>query len=310
MMQWFSRNLQNVILGGLFWFACFLPACSTITPRSPTFAAPTMVAAVETNAPTAALTETSATVAPTPTDTAVPTNTATATAGAPSPSLTSTPSNSPTTPPTQTPFPTLTPIPEPTAMPILPIGEVPGHLGSEVTVAGQVVATASFASGYKFTLDDGSGQVTLLVWSNVYDDCWDAPILNLGAMVRATGMVSQYEGEWEMAPDFGGDVKVTAVGTLPPARAIGSLGDYMGQRVMITGQIGRVEGTSSGAKLFVADESGEIVVFIWNNTLDRIENNQALGVPGTKVQVVGYVQEYRSNREIVPALPYDVTVLP
>ncbi|MCI0397140.1 MAG: OB-fold nucleic acid binding domain-containing protein, partial [Chloroflexi bacterium] len=235
-MQWFSRNLRKVILVGLFWFACLLPACSTITPPSPTPAVPTIVAAAVMTVATAGLTGMSATLAPTatgtagPTDTPLPISTATATARTPSPTPTSTPADSPTPPPTQTPLPTRTPIPAPTAIPILPIGEVPGHLGSEVTVAGQVVATAGFASGYKFTLDDGSGQVTLLMWSNVYDDCWDAPTLNLGATVRATGMVGQYEGEWEVAPDFGGDIKVTAVGTLPPAQAIGSLGDYMGQR--------------------------------------------------------------------------------
>ena len=148
------------------------------------------------------------------------------------------------------------------------------------------------------------------MWSHVYDNCWDAPTLNLGATVRATGMVGQFEGEWQIEPDFGGDVTVAAAGGWPPVQAIGSLGDYMGQRVTIIGQISRVEGTRSGVKLFVADDSGEVLVFVWNNTLDRINNNTLLGVPGTRVQVVGYVQEFRSNREIIPALPYDVTVLP
>ncbi len=177
-------------------------------------------------------------------------------------------------------------------------------------MVGQVVATASFSGGYKFTLSDGTGQVTLLMWSNVYDNCWDAPTLNLGATVEATGTAGQFEGEWQVEPDFGGDVKVTSAGSLPPVQPIGSLGDVMGQRVTISGQISRVEGTSSGAKLFVADDSGEVLVFVWNNTLDRITHNTQLGVPGTRVQVVGYVQLFRSNREIVPVLPYDVTVLP
>ncbi|MBK9052020.1 MAG: OB-fold nucleic acid binding domain-containing protein [Chloroflexi bacterium] len=115
-------------------------------------------------------------------------------------------------------------------------------------VSGQVVATASFAGGYKFTLSDGTGQVTLLMWSNVYDNCWDAPTLNLGATVTATGTVGQFEGEWQVEPDFGGDVRVAVAGTLPPIQAIGSLGDHMGQRVTVIGQINRVEGTSSGAK--------------------------------------------------------------
>lgn len=148
------------------------------------------------------------------------------------------------------------------------------------------------------------------MWHNVYDDCWDAPKLNMGATLRATGRVGQFEGEWQVVPRFGGNVKVSTLGSLPPVQPIGSLGDFMGQRVTIVGQISRVESTRNGPKLFVSDESGEIVVFVWNSTLDRIKNNTALGVAGTRVRVVGYVQEFRSNREIVPTLPYDVEVLP
>ncbi len=59
-------------------------------------------------------------------------------------------------------------------------------MGEEVTVVGTVMAIASFAQGFKFTLDDGSGQVTLLLWHNVYDDCYAAPRLNVGAEWRAT----------------------------------------------------------------------------------------------------------------------------
>ncbi len=175
---------------------------------------------------------------------------------------------------------------------------------------GRVIATASFSAGYKFTLSDDSGSVTLLMWHNVYDDCWDAPRLNLGATVRASGRVGQFGTEWQVVPRWGGDVKVTAVGELPPQQPIGTLGDFMGQRVTIVGQILRVEGTGNGAKLFVGDESGEILVFVWQSTLDRIRNNVVLGQPGTRVRVVGYVQEFRSNREIVPTLPFDVEVLP
>jgi len=44
--------------------------------------------------------------------------------------------------------------------------------------------------------------------------------------------------------------------------------------------------------------------------LDRIPNNVSLGEVGTRVRVNGRVENYRSNLELVPALPYDVEVLP
>jgi DNA/RNA endonuclease YhcR with UshA esterase domain len=172
------------------------------------------------------------------------------------------------------------------------------------------VDTASFAQGFKFTLDDGSGQIVLLMWHNVYDDCWDAPQLNLGATVQVEGEVGQFEGQLQVEPNFGGDVKVTAPGgAFAPQVEIANVGAYLGQRVTLVGQVLRVEGLSSGVKIFVGDETGETLVFVWSNVLERVAHNQALGVAGTRVRVVGLVQEYRSNLEIVPVLPVDVVVL-
>ena len=175
---------------------------------------------------------------------------------------------------------------------------------------GQVVDTASFSQGFKFTLDDATGQISLLLWHNVYDDCWDAPQLNIGATIRATGQIGDYEGVLQIEPDFGGDVKVlSSGGPIAPQQEIGSVSAYLGQRVTIIGQVLRVEGTGSGAKIFVGDDTGETLVFIWNNILERIPDNQALGTPGTRVRVLGLVQVYRNNLQVVPALPIDVKVL-
>jgi DNA/RNA endonuclease YhcR with UshA esterase domain len=257
---------------------------------------------------------------PTPTSSATPQPTATPThqpTPTPTPSAPPEPTTVPTHQPTPTPAHTPTPTPSPThthtptpAVVVQPIGGLSAaHVGQEATVSGQVVDTASFVQGFKFTLDDGSGQIVLLMWHNVYDDCWDAPQLNLGATVRAEGEVGEFEGVLQVVPSFGGDVKVTAPGSpFVAQQAIGSINAYLGQRVTIVGQILRVEGTSSGAKIFVGDETGETLVFIWNNVLERIPNNQALGTPGTRVRVAGVVQEYRGNLEVVPVLPFDVEI--
>jgi DNA/RNA endonuclease YhcR with UshA esterase domain len=78
---------------------------------------------------------------------------------------------------------------------------------------------------------------------------------------------------------------------------------------MIEGTVIRVEGISSAAKVFVGDETGEVLVLVWRNVLDRVQANTGLGTPGTKVRVVGEVNLYRSNLEVVPDLPSDVMVL-
>ena len=239
------------------------------------------------------------------------------------------PSPTPTPPPptatasttlSASPTPEESPTPEPTASPeeteepvaLTAIGQLnAGMVGQEVTVEGSVVGTESFSGGFKFTLDDGTGQVVLLIWHNVYDDCWDAPGLNLGARVQATGEVGEYEGELQVEPSWGGAVKA-----LEPAaawaepREIGTLTNAdEGQRVMFEGEVVRTGGFASAVEIYVSDGTGEMKVFIWRNVLDRIPDNVALGTPGSRVRVVGTVTIYRDTLEVVPTLPYDVTVL-
>jgi DNA/RNA endonuclease YhcR with UshA esterase domain len=224
--------------------------------------------------------------------------------------------------PTGTPIPTipptpeggvLTPEPSPTPpVPVTPIGDIGGDwVGREVAVEGEVIAAASFSAGFKLTLADSSGQVVVLMWHDVYDDCWDAPQINLGAKVRASGTVDVYEGELQVQPAFGGDVKAIEGATAWAApRDVGSLTSAdAGQRVMIEGDVVRVEGLSSAVKVFVSDGTGEVILFLWRNVLDRIADNTGLGTPGSRVRAVGVVDVYRGNLELVPTLPTDVTVL-
>jgi DNA/RNA endonuclease YhcR with UshA esterase domain len=231
----------------------------------------------------------------------------------PSPTVVST--SEPTSTPADTPTPTFTPIPEDTPTPIVELTPIEAitadRVGEVVTVEGTVVSAASLSAGFKFTLDDGTAQIVLLVWHEIYDDCWDALEINLGAKVRATGEIGQYEGELQMQPNFGGDVKaIEGAAAWAALREIGSLsGGDAGQRVMIEGTVIRVEGREGWAKVFVGDETGEVVVFLWRNLLDRIPDNTALGTEGSRVRVVGAVEVYRSNLEIAPTLPSDVMVL-
>lgn len=246
-----------------------------------------------------------ATSVPTPTRTPRPT---------PTPRPTRTPTPSPTPTETPTPLP-----PTPTPVPTTPIGRLGEHVGEEVTVAGNVVETAYLYSrdakdvrGFFFTLDDGTGQVKLLMWLNVYDDCWDARKINVGARVRVTGEVKEYEGQLEIVPRWGGGVKaLKAAGPSAPQRAIGSLTEAdRGQRVQIEGTVTRTEPGETYVRVFVQDGSGEVLVFVWRGIYDRIPGREKLEVPGTPVRVVGRVDVYKGTLEVIPTLPYDVVVNP
>jgi DNA/RNA endonuclease YhcR with UshA esterase domain len=221
------------------------------------------------------------------------------------------------TTPTVAPLPTLTHVATPTlpaatAVTLIPIGALTAaRPGDVLTVEGVVVGTASFSRGFKFLVEDGSGQIVLLLWHEVYDDCWDAPRLNLGAQVRATGQIADYQGERQLQPFYGSQVQILReAAPWAEPRAIGSLsGADVGTRVMIEGVVLRVGATSGGAGVSLGDESGEVVVYLWRNVLDRVRNNAGLGTPGSRVRVVGSVELYRSNLQVVPALPADVIVL-
>jgi len=226
------------------------------------------------------------------------------------PSPTPSPTPSSTSPP-----PTATPSPEPSRTAeatALPIGQLhAGMVGQEVTVEGAVVDAVSFSAGFKFTLDDGSGQVVLLMWHDVYDDCWDAPGINRGAWVRATGEVGEYEGVLQVEPHWGSAVKaLQPAGPWAEPRQLGTLsGGDEGRRAMIEGEVVRTGGQENWVEVAVSDGTGEIVVFIWRNILERIPQSVGLGTPGSRVRIVGTVQVYQSNLELVPSLPCDVVVL-
>jgi len=235
----------------------------------------------------------------------------------PSPSPTATPTVQPIPSPTATVAPpsAVTPAVQQTPTPdlaVMAIGAITtDRAGEDVTVEGKVVDAASFSGGFKFTLEDSTGRIVLVMWHEVYDDCWDAQEINLGAKVRATGSVALYEGELQVQPDLGGEVKaIESTAAWGPPREIGSLsGEDDGARVMIEGKVLRVEGLSSAVKVFLGDGTGEVVVFIWRDILDRVARNTGLGTPGSHVRVVGTVGIYRGNMQVKPTLPNDVVVL-
>jgi DNA/RNA endonuclease YhcR with UshA esterase domain len=83
-----------------------------------------------------------------------------------------------------------------------------GRVGERATVEALIVAIEPFSSGVKALLDDGSAQVTLLLWQSVYDAVPGRGQLAIGAVVRVTGMVQEYRGALELVPGMGTDVVV------------------------------------------------------------------------------------------------------
>jgi len=83
-------------------------------------------------------------------------------------------------------------------------------LGRRVTVEGDVVAVDPFSAGTIFMLDDGSGQIILLLWQNVFEMLAGREFLTVGARVRASGWVQEYQGDLEIVPGLPYDVAILA----------------------------------------------------------------------------------------------------
>ncbi len=272
------------------------PATSIPTVQSTTAATtvpPTVISVAPTNIP--------ATAIPTdlpPTATIVP-----ATATLPPPTTTPQPPTATRIPVTATSIP---PTAEPTssALSIGSLASLPD--GQEVMITGNVVSASSFSAGFKFTIADSTGRISMVMFSNTYDDCWDKNVLNVGAAVEVTGEIGRFEGELQIVPQWGGGVDVTTPAyAYAQPQTIANLPSVMGQRAMIEGEITDVDVTESFTKIDVNDGTGVVEVFLWNNVWERVPNKDGLAV-GQRIKAVGIVGEFRGTLQLSPPLPYDV----
>jgi DNA/RNA endonuclease YhcR with UshA esterase domain len=182
-----------------------------------------------------------------------------------------------------------------------PIGELSADdVGQRVIVRGSVIEVDAFSSGVKFTLDDGSGTVILLLWQDVYDALPDPAALGVGAETWVQGELSEYEGELEVIPELAEDVQVVTAAPAPSATEIGALTSAdVGRVVTLRGTLGERETFSSGVRFQLDDGSGTIILLLWQNVYDEVADADRL-TAGERVEVTGQIEEYRGALEITP----------
>jgi DNA/RNA endonuclease YhcR with UshA esterase domain len=54
----------------------------------------------------------------------------------------------------------------------------------------------------KYTLEDDSGTITLLLWQDLYDRMADAPLLTAGGHIGVSGEIREFAGELEIVPQL------------------------------------------------------------------------------------------------------------
>jgi RecJ-like exonuclease len=152
----------------------------------------------------------------------------------------------------------------------------------------------------------------LILFDGNYRELSNPAGLNLGARVKATAIVAEFNGELQLQPASGVDVIVEQPGStsIITTRAINTLSSAdVGTLVTVVGDVLRVEGFSAGVSVFVHDGTGEVRVVVFTNVLNFVPNASSLQA-GARVRVVGRIDEFNGALELVPALGYDVTVNP
>jgi DNA/RNA endonuclease YhcR with UshA esterase domain len=178
-------------------------------------------------------------------------------------------------------------------------------IGRMVTVEGRVTGISAFSAGVKVSLDDGSGPATVLLWQSLHDAL--PTTVRPGAEIRVQGEVSSYYGRFEVIPELPEDVRVLTAAPLSAQEeemARLSIGDItpadVGRVLTLTGTLGEPQPFSRGVKFLLSDNTGSIVLLLWQEVYDALPDADRL-TAGARVEVTGRIDEYRGTLEVVPA---------
>ena len=189
-------------------------------------------------------------------------------------------------------------------------GVTAAHIGQRVTIGGGIVEVVRFSSGVKFYVDDGSGPVAVWIPQETFAQLPNPAGWIVGSKVRASGQVQTYKDELEVVPQAPGDMVVLVAATPQPV-VITHMGDLSvdrkGERVTVQGAILEVRPFSSGVKYLLQDDTGQVVLLLWQDVHDAVPEVERLAV-GAIVQAAGEVDEYRGELQVIPSWGGDVLI--
>ena len=260
----------------------------------------------------------------------------------------------------------------------------PEAIGTWVGVQGFVTSIDPFSAGVKLTLDDASGEITVLLWQDLYDKLSPVTALKEGTAATVYGQVAEYRGQIELLPELPVDVQLAAAlpppeqfttsptvsptvtltptpttplplctpppckkdevyhcpddcpggcGTvcatptlavtpsptptatvsptpipLIPTTPMGEVNaNRAGEMLTVQGQVTGTANFSAGFKFKLGDDTGQIVLLLWNDTYDAIAGIEGINI-GATVKVTGEIGVYEGELQITPAGPGDVTL--
>lgn len=177
------------------------------------------------------------------------------------------------------------------------------YTGKFVTVQGAVAGTRKFKSGMRYTLDDGTGRVTLVLFDRELKQVLKRDQLGDGAIVNVTGKVDFYNEAAQIVPVRGTDVVLIAPAPVISPTAIRDV--RKNTTTLVQGEVVEATNFSAGFKLTLSDGTGTLAVTLFERMFDALADVNKINV-GATLKVKGKVEDYRGTLEMVPS---EVTVL-
>jgi DNA/RNA endonuclease YhcR with UshA esterase domain len=178
-----------------------------------------------------------------------------------------------------------------------------GKVRSWVQVQGKIVALEGIKGGLKATLDDGTAQVPILLWENLYMKLPKPSALDIGARTTISGILEIYEEALEIVPEAYTDIKIEEPAPPPPWLEVREISTRdVGQVVRLRGVLGQPEGFSAGVKFPLDDGTGTVQVLLWANIFESLSPSPEANMT---VEVIGQVSVYQNRIEIIPRSPVD-----
>ena len=209
-----------------------------------------------------------------------------------------------------------------TAPTLVPIAQIlSGIITTSVNIEGRIVSSDNFTDGFKLYLNDGTGQIPVLIRAAPFDEIKTPRQLNIGAAARLTGRpdVRPISETIQFVLSLGRDISITIPAEDPvtvwQSHTLGEMnGNDFNATVVISGTITNIQPFAnsvygSGVLVVLTDPTGSQNLRLRSVVATRATAAGALNL-GERVQVVGHVKATKKvGITIDVLLPQDITAI-
>ena len=204
-------------------------------------------------------------------------------------------------------------------VPAFKIGDITrSKIGELARCQGKITNIRTFTKGRTLTIDDGSGSIDVLIWDTDYEKISNKGALQIGREISVQGVIGSFRDKLQIKAGSPEEIKIVGakeeITVAPPVAVeipilnIGQITkDRIGQTVSCQGTVTQYKPFAKGAMLVVSDETGRIVVVLWDKVKNQITDSKVF-IVGTKVTARGKLGAYREQLQLVPQKASDITV--